>query len=287
MDIVRFKGGLGNQMFQYAFVEALRSQGREVACNLGFYRNNPNAMPFVLNDIFYNVDLNEVDDRIFCEIDERWKKIKCCSEKMALFEKDLARRFFWVEKGHCLFDENIFLTQNCTFVGYWQTEKYFLNIRERILQCFEFLVKEKKLEKMSRNINLNDFVSVHVRRGDFLQIETHNVCTLTYYLNAIKYVKEMLDDVKFIFFSDDVEWIKQNFHEENMIICEAGMFDCYEDWYDMYLMTQCKGNIISNSSFSWWGAWLNKNQNKMVIAPKMWLKGIETPNIWCENWICL
>ena len=76
MDIVRMKGGLGNQMFQYAFVEALRAQGREVRCSLGYYRRHPDGMPFVLKDIFSRVYLNEIEDEAFNEIDSRWKEIK-------------------------------------------------------------------------------------------------------------------------------------------------------------------------------------------------------------------
>lgn len=284
MDIVRFKGGIGNQMFQYAFAEALRSRGREVTCNLGFYRKNTNAMPFVLNEVFPNVVLNEVDDLVFQEIDKKWQAIKSDPLQRAEFEKKLKERFFWVEDGHCCYNPDVFETQNCVFVGYWQTEKYFCALREKLLQCFSFQDQESKLLQLGNIIYSNNYVSVHVRRGDFERLESHRVCTLSYYRKAIEYVKRFFGDMQFIFFSDDIEWVKANLKEDG-IICESGMFDDYRDWYDMYLMTRCRGNIISNSSFSWWGAWLNNNN--FVIAPKVWLNGIETPDIWRSDWIRL
>ena len=91
--------------------------------------------------------------------------------------------------------------------------------------------------------------------------------------------------VPFVFFSNDMEWVKYHFNKTNIIICEAKLFEHYEDWYDMYLMTLCRGNIIANSSFSWWGAWLNKNTAPVVLAPNKWFNGLETPDIWCDNWI--
>ena len=100
----------------------------------------------------------------------------------------------------------------------------------------------------------------------------------------MSYIRTVAPGAKFIFFSDDVKWVRENFHLENMMICTESMFTEYQDWYDMYLMTQCAGNIISNSTFGWWGAWLNQNKG-VVIAPKEWLKGMETPDIWCDGWI--
>lgn len=100
----------------------------------------------------------------------------------------------------------------------------------------------------------------------------------------MNYMKKIFPDVHFVFFSDDIEWVKYNFDFENMIICVPELFMEYKDWYDMYLMTLCKGNIIANSSFSWWGAWLNQNPDKIIVAPKLWLNNKKTPDIWCDGW---
>lgn len=286
MDIVRFKGGLGNQMFQYALVEALRNRKRMVRSSLGYYDIHPETRPFVLNEVFKNVDLNVVDEKIFLEMDERWKKIKEKPESLEKFKKNVKERFFYVEENFLQYNNDVFRTKNCIFVGYWQTEKYFIDIRNRILNCFSFHVTEEKLKQLGEKIQYN-YIGVHIRRGDYLSIDMHNVCSLAYYKKAIEYMRKIYPNSKFIFFSDDINWIEKNFKEKNMLVCNKELFDSYQDWYDMYLMTLCKGNIISNSTFSWWGAWLNNNPGKIIIAPKIWIKEIGKYDIWCNDWIKL
>ena len=283
MDIVRFKGGLGNQMFQYAFVEALRNRGRYVRCNLGFYRKNMHVMPFILDKVFKMVDLQQVEDEVFETIDYEWKRIKRDEVLLSEFKKDIKSRFFYVEDGSSIYREDVFETKNCAFVGFWQTEKYFKEIREHILYSFQFTITDKKLKKLGEKLRQN-YYGVHIRRKDYLGIDVYDVCGIEYYINAMSYIRTVAPGAKFIFFSDDVKWVRENFHLENMMICTESMFTEYQDWYDMYLMTQCAGNIISNSTFGWWGAWLNQNKG-VVIAPKEWLKGMETPDIWCDGWI--
>lgn len=285
MDIVRFKGGLGNQMFQYALVEALRNQGREVHCNLGYYRKYPDLRPFILNQVFTDLNLNEIDDQIFRDIDNKWQIIKNNKSLLKQFKKNKKERFFYVENEDSKYDKDIFETKNCTFVGFWQSDKYFNNIGHHIKKIYDFKNIEPKLYKLGKQLSKN-YISIHVRRSDYL-LQSERYCTFSmeYYDKAIKYISSKISEAKFIFFSDDKNWVRNNFKLNDMIICETELFDNYKDWYDMYLMTLCKGNIIANSSFSWWGAWLNKNLDSIVIAPKIWLNGCETPDIWCENWI--
>lgn len=284
MDIVRFKGGLGNQMFQYALIEALRNRGRKVGSSLGYYYNHPELRPFVLNTIFKNVYLNEIDESIFIEIDKRWKKIKENTDLSEEFKKNIKERFFYVEESFGIYKEDVFQTKDCTFVGYWQTEKYFVNIRNKILNSFRFDVNEEKLRQLGEHIKYK-YIGIHIRRGDFLSADLHNVCSLNYYIEAIEYMNKKYPNSKFIFFSDDIGWVEEHFRGGNILVCKKNFFDSYEDWYDMYLMTLCKGNIISNSTFSWWGAWLNKNPEKIVVAPKIWLNGMTGSDIWCDGWI--
>lgn len=286
MDIVRFKGGLGNQMFQYALVEALRSRGRNVGCSLGFYRNHPDLMPFMLDKIFKNTKLNEVGDTIFNQIDEKWKNIKERPNDLAEIVSNPKNRFFYVEDSAHTYYEDVFQTDNCVFVGYWQSEKYFKDIRNTILNAFLFPVKELALNNLGKILATENYISVHVRRGDYLEFDKGiNVCKYSYYSEAINYIKELIPDVKFVFFSDDIKWVKETFTLKDVLICNESLFKNYKDWYDMYLMTQCRGNIIANSTFSWWGAWLNQGKEQIVIAPKIWRYGRDTPDIWCENWI--
>lgn len=291
MDIVRFKGGLGNQMFQYAFIEALKSKGREVKASLGGYKES-SIREFSLYSVFSNIDIECISDNEFNKIDKKWNEIKKNEEERKKFYEDYENRFFWVEdviKEPCVYQPDVFLTRNCTFVGYWQSEKYFKSIREKLIENFKFTGVTSELKEVADSLANSEHTSVHVRRGDYLLNPNvyMGVCTQEYYLRAIEYIRQKEPYSKFIFFSDDMEWTKKNINISGAVYYDKSMFGDYQDWYDMYLMSRCQNNIIANSTFSWWGAWLNQNQNKIVIAPKKWHNNNNTPNIWCEEWIRL
>ncbi len=289
MDIVRFKGGLGNQMFQYALMEALRHRGREVHASLGYYENGGMGRKFILGDVFPNTELMEIEEGIFQEINQKWRNIKENPECLEVFKKNLKDRFFYVEDQNSVFDEKVFQTLNCTFVGYWQTEKYFQDIKGELQRKYFFRISDDKLQKLADKLQ-NNYFSIHIRQGDYFydyyKAFYGGICTEQYYHKAMKYIKVRVPDAKFIIFSDEMERLNMKIARmQNSIVFDESEFENYQDWYDMYLMSNCKGNIIANSSFGWWGAWLNQNPDKIVIAPKVWLNGQETPDIWCDGWI--
>lgn len=288
MDIVRFKGGLGNQMFQYAFLKSLSRSGRSVKGNLGFYRKHPELMKFCLTEVFPNISIDFVEDSIFNELDEMWKEIKSSEENLPQFLVDYPNRFFWVENPEGEYNKHVFDTRNCAFVGYWQTEKYFSHIRNTLLKDFSFRQGDTKFEVFKQKLRDDrSYVSVHIRRGDYLMsTEAYGELAATeYYKNAMEYINARVSNPKYVYFSDDMQWVKENFEDDKGIFIEDTLFDNYSAWYDMCLMSCCASNIIANSSFSWWGAWLNVNPNKIVIAPNRWLMNRSTPDIWCEDWI--
>lgn len=268
MDIVKFKGGLGNQMFQYAFMEALRHKGREVAADLQYYDLNDTDTdrPFILNQIFNNISLGE------------WK------------ENDRSMLQKFIEKQYCIFQPEVFSASDRIYLGYWQSEKYFKDISEQIQKKYLFHVNDLRLSAFGDDLQKSTF-SIHVRRGDYLINDFCSqlyggICTMNYYQNAMNYIEEHIEKPRFLVFTDDVKWVTEQFNSyPNVMIFNRNGFDSYEDWYDMYLMTRCRGNIIANSSFSWWGAWLNSNYNKIVIAPKTWLNNYSTDDVWCDEWI--
>ena len=138
-----------------------------------------------------------------------------------------------------------------------------------------------ELQEILKNENT---CSIHVRRGDYLNSPNHHPTqNMNYYMRAIK---EMPKDSVFLIFSDDIKWCKENFPNlpEKFIFVEGN-----KDYEDLHLMTHCKNNIIANSTFSWWGAWLNSNSDKIVVAPKKWfgpaLKNNDTKDLYCEGWI--
>ena len=126
-------------------------------------------------------------------------------------------------------------------------------------------------------------------RGDYLEGSAKGawgeVCTLYYYRRAMEYLKEKNRVSIVYFFSNDMQWVKENLMLKDAVYVEREMFDAYEDWYDMYLMSLCKDNIIANSSFSWWGAWLNQNPDKVVIAPKVWNNLCDYQDICPPDWV--
>lgn len=185
--------------------------------------------------------------------------------------------------------------------GYWQSEKYFKSVEELIRKDFAFkdiLSLENKI--LSDKIINENSVSIHVRRGDYIANEItndfHGSCSIAYYKNCINYIQSNVTDPCFFIFSDDPKWVTEHLKIENaqMIFVTHNSGDNH--YLDMRLMSICKHNIIANSSFSWWGAWLNENPCKIVIAPDKWFNPesrwflehkIITSDILPDNWIKL
>jgi hypothetical protein len=177
------------------------------------------------------------------------------------------------------------------FSGYWQTELYFEEIESVIKKTFEFnkkLISIKNIETI-KEINKVQSVSLHVRRGDYVsdpgaKLVHGGICTIYYYKRAIQTIQSIVKgNIFFYIFTDDIEWVKNNLISNKMIIVDWNRGD--ESWQDMMLMSRCKHNIIANSSFSWWGAWLNTNKEKIVIAPEKWFNTMPAFDIIPENWI--
>jgi hypothetical protein len=162
--------------------------------------------------------------------------------------------------------------------GYFQSEKYFLNYKKEIHDLFKYP------EEYIKYIKNKKTCSLHVRRGDYLnKPEYHPTQNVDYYEKAIKHIE---GEFRLVIFSDDIEWCKENLnHLNNDILFITGN----PDYEDLILMTLCDDNIICNSTFSWWGAWLNNNSNKIVITPNNWFgsaySNYNTNDLYCDNWI--
>jgi hypothetical protein len=170
-------------------------------------------------------------------------------------------------------------SKNVLLDGYFQSSKYLH--RAYMLDLFSIDSSTYDYIKLKyRDILENDnTVAVHVRHGDYLQkLNKFPIQDIEYYDTAFSY----FPDATFVVFSDDIKWCKENFKHDKLIFIENEY-----DYIDLYLMSLCKHNIIANSSFSWWAAYLNTNSNKKVIAPKKWFgrdKKLKTENIYCDNW---
>jgi hypothetical protein len=174
------------------------------------------------------------------------------------------------------------IPQNLRLMGYYQNEKYFNNIRKEILDLFSIDSDTLNFlnQKYSEIIN-GETCSIHVRRGNYVQkSDYHPLQSTEYYKKAISIIGE---DLMYVIFSDDINWCRENLNfikNKTFIVGNV-------DYQELYLMSMCNNNIIANSSFSWWGAWLNNNKNKKVIYPSNWfgVPFLDASDIGGENWI--
>jgi hypothetical protein len=265
MIVVKLKGGLGNQMFQYAFGYSL---SRKLKKNLFLDITNFNKISF---DTKRNFELGaypiEFDGLI-------------SSKKIISRIVDKVTAFKIIENNFSIKNiEQYKSSKKIILDGYWQSEDYFKEYSESIRNFFgELISSDITYIRFRDEISKSISASIHVRRGDYVtNIKVslvHEVCDLDYFRNAISIVEKNLPGTTFFIFTDDVEWVKNNFKGSKFKIVSEGNLSHFEE---LSLMARCQNNIISNSSFSWWAAWLNVDENKLVITPKKWFKDRNYP----------
>jgi hypothetical protein len=194
------------------------------------------------------------------------------------------------EKKEFYYDENIFSQRSTLLIGVWQVESYFLDIKDIIQNHFVFNApKDEDNRSIIDKITACNSVSIHIRRGDYLNDHWKDALGVindnSYYIKAINLIEERVEIPKYFIFSDDLKWAKENLNLPGSVYVSHNRGR--NSYIDMYLMSLCKHNIIANSTFSWWGAWLNKNEDKIVIMPYPWLNNVETPGIFPDRWIKL
>lgn len=273
MIIVKISGGLGNQLFQYAFGQyAAKILNTTVLCDIKSDLRINNFTPRTLELLNFNLKLSLANEKDIC------KMRYFSTGSFQRIERKLTQLYpfintkYKVEKNfHSEFIHDV--KDNCYYDGYWQSFKY-LDLNESLLKSQivldKYLLKDKigLIDKISNSQS----VSIHIRRGDYISIKVNStifqLCSLDYYFNAINYINSLFPNVEYYIFSDDIEWTRLHFMGDKYHFMEAN-----EPFEDLYLMSICKHNITANSTFSWWGAWLNKNNDKIVITPKQWYVG--------------
>jgi len=172
--------------------------------------------------------------------------------------------------------------------GGFQSEKYFMNCADSIREDFTFRSIDPKNASIAEQMQEQESIAIHIRRGDYVQSPYHNTCSVDYYLSAMQRVEATVAKPFYYIFSDDIDWVKEqlNISADHEFITHNNGDDSYKD---MYLMSQCRHNIIANSSFSWWGAWLNQYGKKVVIAPEDWLSyhQVSARSIVPDAWLTL
>lgn len=260
MLVVKVSSGMGNQLFQYVFAQYLSKQyNRPVYLDCSPFKYRYPERSCHLN-LFSK--LEETHDR---RLYNQYKSVLYRFTKL-LFALDPSTRR--ITEKHLVFPPDNKLLY---FDGYWQTDRYAaaLDNLDALLQPNEPL--PDSIAQWLKAIQSTHAISLHVRRGDYLSkpyISTYNVCDAAYYEAAIERIASTQCEYTLFVFSDEPEWVRENLHlpvSTRFIENEA----INPFWY-IYLMAQCNDNIISNSSFSWWGAYLNRHTDKQVIAPKRW-----------------
>jgi hypothetical protein len=287
MIIVKLIGGLGNQMFQYALgyhLAKISDTGLKMDI-AGFekYKLHKVAIHHLNidygNSVIDNKKINQLTNsygvRGMLKSSGILKpRIKIIKEKAQDFEPGVISKY----------DEDVYID------GFWQSEKYFKpvedEIRERLRVITPASVDNQQLLSKIQTCNA---VSVHIRRADYVTnpktLSFHGICSMDYYLEAARIIKSKISNPVFFIFSDDIEWAKKNidFAAEQFF---ADINNADTNYEDLRLMYSCKHHIIANSSFSWWGAWLNPAKEKIVIAPQKWFNtpGLDSRDIIPDAW---
>lgn len=307
MNIIRMSGGLGNQMFQYALYMKLISQGREVKFDdINEYRGEK-AKPIMLSAFgleYPRATWNEIDGFIDCSM----KPLRRIRRKL------FGRNAVEYEERE-FFDPKILEFDSMYIRGSFQSEKYFEDMADEVRKNFQFSSLEdmhlpEKLYKVTKacldRIESTEAISIHMRRSDSRPDEElyEGICTEKYYEGAVRFMQERFPEAVFFIFSNEPKWVKgwvdnliENQIKEEMteaeieamknkfVMVEANTE--YTAYLDMLLVTKCRHNVISDSSFSWWGAWLNDNPDKVIIAPDKWKNGIDSEDVYTKGMVLI
>ncbi len=292
MIISEIIGGLGNQMFQYAAGRALSLERNEsLHLDVSGFVGYGLHQGFELERVF-SCPTKIVNKMEICDI-LRWQSLAVIKRILTRPNMIMLRRKEFVVEPHFHYWPEINQTpQNCYLAGYWQSEKYFQVYASKIRAEFTFKLAMTDINaKLAEQISNVNAVSLHVRRGDYVNnpktTATHGVCSLDYYRTAIKLIAQRVQQPYFYIFSDDIAWVKDNLKIDfphQIVDHNSGS----ESYNDMYLMSLCQHHIIANSSFSWWGAWLNPSVDKIITAPKHWFtKEVNTHDLIPQSWFRL
>ena len=307
MIIIRMSGGLERQMFQYALYLKLTSLGREVKFDdINEYRDE-RTQPIMLS--VFNIDYPRAT----------WEEINRYTDGATDIRSRLHRIFYgpkrkiYREQG--FYDPKVFEFEDIYLDGKFMSQKYFEDILPEVRKIYHFPpIEELQLAPRSDenfliyyyNITSTDSVGLHIRRSDsrFNEELYENICTKEYYIAAVRYILERCPEAEFYVFSNEPKWVKGwlksivlGMTDESMNRDEARALkkrfhlvqanDEYTSYLDMFLLSNCKHNILSNSSFSWWGTWLNENPDRIAIAPNIWLNGVDSREIYTEGMILI
>jgi len=287
MKIVNMLGGLGNQMFVYAMFLSLKAEHPEeriLLCRRS-YKGYPLHNGFELDKIF-NIHAPEANIWQLIRIAYPYFNYKTWQIMRHIFPQRQSMTSGTTQNNFNYYE--IARKDNVFYDGYWQNEKNFIHIKDIILRTYSFpVLNDVRNIELAERLMRKRAVSCHVRRGDYLKDPIMYVCTNNYYERAIKQIKHDANPEIYCIFSDDILWCRENLvdiigNDEEIIFIDWNTGK--ESFRDMQLMSLCHYNIIANSSFSWWGAWLNSHRDKIVISPEIWMNKHIVNDPICDSW---
>lgn len=290
MIIVKIKGGLGNQLFQYAFAKLLEKVSDDFVkldfSSYNFLNNDSIRKPRILSfKISLNAATNEEISSI-C-IKKHTGNPLSFTYRIGIFLESIFNRKYYLEKNREYIDPVSLIRKKSYFDGYWQSKRYVYEVRKVLLD--ELVPKNQLSEKTLRwqtTIRSSEAVFVGVRKGDYSSEKKHyGVIPLSYYDKAMSVIEESVGCPVFYVFSNDIEWCKKNLIRKNREIVFREIKDQTDDFEELILMSSCKHAIIANSTFHWWGAFLIENKSKIVCCPSKWFFDGKKIDILEDNWI--
>lgn len=302
MIVVNINAGLANQMFHYAFGRGLMAKGLDICFDqINFIpRKLLSHESIKLQDAFPNIEIKQMPRGHFRWVATEYNDSNIIYKRMSPYIRKiyglLGYETYILEQNYG-YNEGMEkkATQNCIYRGFWQSEKYFMHCEADIRAQFTFLPFDETLNKdIAKKMSNENSVAIHFRKGkDYLHADLmgNGLCSVDYYLKAIEYIKNRVDKPVFYVFTDNPKWLKDNLPPFDYILVDWNEVSGKRSFRDMQLMTYAKHNIIANSTYSWWGAWLNPNPDKIVIAPKQFFNPINnfflSSDIVCDDWIAL
>ena len=277
--VIQLSGGMGNQMFQYALYLQLKALGRNVKIDdKTEYVGRNNARPIRL-DVFeanYAVPTKEEMIALTDSYMDAFSRIR---------RKLTGRKTAEYREQSPAFDEKVLQKERAYLAGCWQSEKYFYDVRDEVREAFTFrnIKLSERMQKYKEAMENSNSVCVHIRRGDYLDVDEvyGGICTEEYYKKAMKKMEKEISNCSFFIFTNDIPWAKEHMQGKHITVVEGNDEDA--GYIDMYLMTCCKHYILANSSFCWWGCYLNPSKEKKVIAPKIWANGRDYKDIYTDQ----
>ena len=289
MDVVLIFNGLGNQMSQYAFYLAKKKQDPRTKC---LYFPEPGTCQhngYELDRLF-GVKMKNRPDTFLGRFFSWYNWSQVCDSRKRHWLRVIMKHLHVSlkrEPSYAADPEMLNSVEHGVrfLYGGWHCEDNFKSVENEVRNLYSFddnLLNDKGCEIL-KQIESENSVSVHVRRGDFLTDGFGGICTKEYYDSALAYMNSHVGNPHYFVFSDDMEWSRENLKCENVTFVD--IHHGKDSWKDMMLMSRCKHNINANSTFSWWGAWLNENKGKIVVVPERFSQRLDSGAIYPKEWI--